>query len=334
MARLHEGRVVLITGAGGGVGREYALEFARLGAKVVVNDLGGDRAGSGSSSSMADQVVAEIKAMGGEAVANYGNVSSWDDGAAMIKQAVDTFGDLHAVVCNAGILRDRMFVNMSEAEWDAISTVHLKGTFVPARHFAAHCRDQHKKEGGTVHRALITTTSYVGLFGNVGQANYAPAKSHLAMLAQVLAVELARFNVTVNSLAPTGHTRLTADLISKAKQEQRDKAIAAGDFEAMAPVNNAAIVAWLCSPENTDVTGRIFISSPSKGAFGVALAEPYHQGPRAEVKGGHFETTEMGPVIRDLVAQTKVETFHETHMAGQRAAQVGKEPEKKAAAKL
>lgn len=323
MAQLHAGRVVLVTGAGGGVGREYALEFARLGAKVVVNDLGGDRAGNGSSSSLADSVVAEIKAAGGEAVANYGSVSNWDDGAAMIKQAVDTFGDLHAIVCNAGILRDRMFVNMSEAEWDAISNVHLKGTFVPARHFAAYCRDQHKKEGGKVHRAIITTTSFVGLFGNVGQANYSPAKSHLAMLAQVLAVELARFNVTVNSIAPTGHTRLTADLVSKEQNEKRDRLIAAGEFEPMAPVNNAAIVAWLCSPEASDVTGRVFISSPRKGAFGVALAEPYHQGPRAEVQGKRFETAEMGAVIRDLVAQTKVKTFYENHLAGQRAAQVG-----------
>lgn len=311
---LHAGRVVIITGAGGGVGRAYALEFARQGAKLVINDLGGKSDGTGSSSSAADAVVDEIRAMGGEAVANYGSVASWEDGAAMVKQAVDTFGDLHAVVCNAGILRDKTLVNMSESEWDAIMQVHLKGTFVPCRHAAAYWRDQSRK-GKTEHRAIITTSSVVGLFGNYGQSNYAPAKAHLAMMAQVMAAELARFNVTVNSICPWAATRLTDPLAPKKVVEARNRRLAAGEFDAMDPQNCAASVVWLCSPEAKDVTGRVFLIQPDqlKNSTSVILCEGYTRGPTAVSVGKRFDAAGMGGKIRELIAGAKVPTFPETY---------------------
>ena len=211
MAGICDGRVVIITGAGGGIGREHALAFAREGAKVVVNDIGGARDGSGSDAGPAQQVVDEIKALGGEAVANTDDISSWDGAERIVAQAIETYGTLHVLVNNAGILRDRMMVNMTEAEWDAVIKVHLKGTFAPAHHAAAYWRDQ-SKAGNPVDARIINTSSSSGIYGNVGQSNYGAAKAGIAAFTIITSQELGRYGVTVNAIAPTALTRMTEDL--------------------------------------------------------------------------------------------------------------------------
>ena len=211
MSKLCEGRVAIVTGAGRGIGREHALSLARHGAKVVVNDLGGNMDGTGADASPAQQVVDEIEGMGGEAVANGDNVASWDGAEAMIRQAIDTFGDLHVVVNNAGILRDRVLANMTEAEWDAVIAVHLKGTFAPSRHAAAYWREQ-AKAGKPVSGRIINTTSVSGIYGNPGQTNYGAAKAGIAAFTNIAAMELARYGVTVNAVGPVALTRMTEGL--------------------------------------------------------------------------------------------------------------------------
>ena len=186
--------------------------LAEHGAKVVVNDLGGDRAGKGNDVGPAQQVVNEIKAMGGEAVANGDDVSDWNGAKHMVDQAISTFGKLDALVLNAGILRDRMLVNMSEDEWDAVIKVHLKGTFAPSRHAAAYWRDQAKAKGGPVDARIVTTTSVSGIYGNIGQTNYGAAKAGIASFTVIAARELGRYGVTVNSISPSALTRMTEDL--------------------------------------------------------------------------------------------------------------------------
>ncbi|MEY4115400.1 MAG: hypothetical protein RIQ32_159, partial [Actinomycetota bacterium] len=201
MSRLCEGRVVIVTGSGRGIGREHALSLAKHGAFVVVNDLGAGVDGKGGDASPAQQVVNEIEAMGGKAIANGDDISSWDGAERLIKTAVETFGDLHAVVNNAGILRDRMLANMSEEEWDAVIKVHLKGTFAPSRHAAAYWRDQ-SKAGKPVDGRIINTSSVSGIYGNVGQTNYGAAKAGIAAFTTIASLELARYGVTVNAVAP------------------------------------------------------------------------------------------------------------------------------------
>ena len=203
-----DGRVAIITGAGRGLGREHALLFAAEGAKVVVNDLGGEADGSGGDATPAQQVVAEIQAMGGEAIANGDNVADWDGAQRLVQMAVETFGDLHVLVNNAGILRDRVVVNMTEAEWDAVIEVHLKGHFCPTRMAAAYWREQ-AKAGKTVNASIIHTSSTSGLLANPGQANYGAAKSGIATLSQICAKELIRYGVRSNAIAPAARTRLT-----------------------------------------------------------------------------------------------------------------------------
>jgi NAD(P)-dependent dehydrogenase (short-subunit alcohol dehydrogenase family) len=200
MARLCEGRIAVVTGAGRGIGREHALMLAAHGAKVVVNDLGGAVDGSGGDLSPAQQVVEEIKAAGGEAVANGDDVSDFAGAERLIQTAIETFGDIHVLVNNAGILRDRMLVNMSEQEWDAVIKVHLKGTFGPARHAAAYWRDQ-SKAGKEVDARIINTTSVSGIYGNPGQSNYGAAKAGIAAFTGIVALEIARYGVTVIALA-------------------------------------------------------------------------------------------------------------------------------------
>ncbi len=203
-----EGRVAVITGAGRGLGREHALLFASEGAKVVVNDLGGDQQGGGADATPAQQTVDDIRAMGGEAVVNGENVADWDGARRLVEQAVDTFGDLHVLVNNAGILRDRVVVNMTEDEWDSVVRVHLKGHFAPA-HFAANYWREQTKSGREINAAIVNTTSTSGLFSNPGQANYDAAKSGIATLTQVMAKELVRYGVRANAIAPGARTRLT-----------------------------------------------------------------------------------------------------------------------------
>ena len=253
-----DGRVAIITGAGRGLGREHALLFAQEGAKVVVNDLGGDMHGDGGDPSAAMQTVDEIKAFGGEAVVNGENVADWEGAHRLVQQAIDTFGDLHVLVNNAGILRDRVIINMTEAEWDAVIAVHLKGHFAPTRHAAVYWREQ-SKAGIDAKRSIIHTTSTSGLFANPGQANYDSAKSGIATFSQVCAKELSRYGVRSNAIAPGARTRLT-----EATPGLGDIVKAPADgFDVWDPANVAPFVAFLAS-EGCDFTGETFIVQGGK----------------------------------------------------------------------
>ena len=249
-----DGRVAIITGAGRGLGREHALLFASEGAKVVVNDLGGDQEGGGADATPAQQTVDDIRAMGGEAVVNGENVADWDGARRLVEQAVDTFGDLHILVNNAGILRDRVIVNMTEDEWDRVVRVHLKGHFAPA-HFAASYWREQTKSGREINAAIVNTTSTSGLFSNPGQANYDAAKSGIATLTQVMAKELVRYGVRANAIAPAARTRLT---LSTPGLGEGMAAPDDGTFDAMDPANVSPMVAYLCTADCT-ITGETFV---------------------------------------------------------------------------
>ncbi|HEX4865526.1 MAG TPA: SDR family oxidoreductase [Acidimicrobiales bacterium] len=240
-------RVAIITGAGRGIGREHALLFAAEGAKVVVNDLGGNADGTGTDASAAQQVVDEIKAAGGEATANHDDVADFEGARRMVQSAIDTYGDLHVLVNNAGILRDRMLVNMTEEEWDAVIHVHLKGHFAPLRHAAAYWREQ-SKAGHEAKRSVINTSSTSGLFGNVGQTNYGAAKMGIAALTIIADQELSRFGVRVNAIAPAAYTRLTAGLNPDRPYEPGGP---------MDPANISPFVAYLAT-EDCPINGRCF----------------------------------------------------------------------------
>jgi NAD(P)-dependent dehydrogenase (short-subunit alcohol dehydrogenase family) len=239
-----DGRVAIITGAGRGIGREHALLFAREGAKVVVNDLGGAADGSGGDATPAQQVAEEIKAAGGEAVANGDSVSSWEGAQRLVNAAVETFGDLDILVNNAGILRDRVVVNMTEEEWDSVVDVHLKGHFAPTRWAAAYWREQHK--AGVVRpRNLVHTSSTSGLFSNPGQANYGAAKSGIATMSQICAKELVRYGVRSNCIAPAARTRLTLSTPGLGEMIQAPEE--GGAFDIWDPANISPVVAYLAS---------------------------------------------------------------------------------------
>ena len=290
MAGLCEGRVAVITGAARGIGREYALMLASEGAKVVVNDLGQARDGTGAEDvSPAQQVVDEIAGMGGEAVANGDDVSDWDGAKRMIDQAVETFGGLDVVINNAGILRDRMLTNMTEAEWDAVIKVHLKGTFAPSRHAAAYWREK-VKAGEENDARIINTTSVSGIYGNPGQTNYGAAKSGIASFTIIAAKELFRYGVTCNAISPGALTRMTEDLgIGQADDEAK---------EAMNPRWVAPIVTWLASTESSNVTGRVFQAS----GRGLGIANTWHQGPMVDAVD---DPNALGPIVRELMADAQ-----------------------------
>ena len=289
MSKLCEGRIAVVTGAGRGIGREHALSLAAHGAKVVVNDVGAAVDGSGSDLSPAEQVVQEIKGMGGEAVANGDSVSSWEGAQRLINTAVESFGDLHVVVNNAGILRDRVLANMTEEEWDAVINVHLKGTFAPSRWAAAYWRERFKA-GQPVDGRIINTTSVSGIYGNPGQTNYGAAKAGIAAFTNIAALELARYGVTVNAVAPVALTRMTEGLgPAPETDEQR---------EMRSPRWIAPIVTWLASAESKDVSGRVFEASGDV----LAIAEGWVRGPRqAPVE----DPTLLGPIVRDLLAKAR-----------------------------
>ena len=290
MARLCEGRVVIVTGGARGIGREHSLMLAEHGAKVIVNDLGAARDGTGDADvSPAQQVVDEIVAAGGEAAANGSDVSDFSSAKEMVEQAIETFGDLHAVVNNAGILRDRMLVNMDESEWDAVIRVHLKGTFAPSRHAAAYWREQ-SKAGEDVSGRIVNTTSVSGIYGNPGQTNYGAAKMGIAAFTIIAARELARYGITVNAVAPGALTRMTEDLgMGQASEEQQAQ---------MHPRYIAPIVTWLCSEQSSAVTGRVFEASGRM----LAVAEGWVRGPTIDA----IEDPELiGPAALDLVAQAR-----------------------------
>ena len=291
MSRLCEDRVAIVTGAGRGIGREYALMLAEHGAKVIVNDLGGTRDGSGSDLGPAEEVVQEIEKAGGSAIANGADVSDFQDAKAMIQQAIDTYGRLDVLVNNAGILRDRMLVNMEEHEWDAVIKVHLKGTYAPAHHAAQYWR-QMSKAGTPVDARLINTSSVSGIYGNIGQTNYGAAKAGIASFTVIAARELKRYGVTVNCIAPGALTRLTEDLghwqelTDEIKQQRSPRWI-------------APIVTWLASSDSKDVTGRMFEASGDV----LAVAEGWRRGPRTKPIE---DPTKIGEVARQLVDEARL----------------------------
>jgi NAD(P)-dependent dehydrogenase (short-subunit alcohol dehydrogenase family) len=245
-----EGKVAIVTGAGRGIGREHALALARAGAKVVVNDLGAALSGEGRDDTPAQQVVQEIEALGGEAVANDANVADFEQAGAMVQQALDRFGRLHILVNNAGILRDRMLVNMSEQEWDAVINVHLKGHFAPTRHAAAHWRER-SKAGDTVTARVINTSSPSGVFGNIGQGNYGAAKAGIAAFTVIAAQELHRYGITVNCLAPNARTRMTEETFDMGAPDPNE-------FDPLDPGNMSPVVVALCADEAQQITGQVF----------------------------------------------------------------------------
>ena len=260
-------RVVIVTGGGRGIGREHALLFASEGAKVVVNDLGGSVDGSGDDRSAAQQVVDEIRAMGAEAIANSDDVADFAGAKRLVDSAVEAFGDLHVLVNNAGILRDKMLVNMSEDDWDSVVHVHMKGHFAPTRHAAAYWRQQ-AKDGREVHAAVVNTSSTSGLLGNPGQSNYGAAKAGIAAFTVIAATELSRYGVRVNAIAPAARTRMTAqtpglDEIVKAPKDP-------GEFDVWDPANVSPLVAYL-STEKCPFTGKMFFVQGGQ----VSLFQPW-----------------------------------------------------------
>ncbi len=284
-----EGRVVIVTGAGRGLGRAHALAFARQGAKVVVNDLGSELDGEGRSAGPAGEVVDAIRAQGGKAVGSGADVADWDDAAALVRTALESFGRLDVVVNNAGILRDRMFVNASETEWDAVIRVHLKGHFCVSRHACAHWRAE-SKAGRSVDARIINTSSGAGLQGNVGQAAYSAAKAGIAALTLVQAAELGRYGITANAIAPSARTRMTEALFADAMARPD------GGFDAAAPENVSPLVVWLGSPESRDVTGQTF----EVGGGAISAADGWREGPRVD-KGERWEPDEIGAAVHDLL---------------------------------
>ena len=287
-----EGRVAIVTGAGRGIGREHALMLASEGAAVVVNDLGAQPDGSGADPGPADEVVAEIEAMGGRAVVNGADITDFDEAGAMVQQAIDAFGKLDVLVNNAGILRDRMIFSMSEQEWDDIIKVHLKGHFCPTRHAAAYWREQ-TKAGHAVDARVINTASPSGLYGNAGQTNYGAAKAGIAGFTLVCALELGRLGVTANCLAPTAMTRLVAPLMGG------EENISDEVKEAISPRWVATVATWLASPLSKDVTGRVF---DVRGET-IAIADGWHRGPDGTNPGGDPEGA--GKVIQELLTQAR-----------------------------
>jgi NAD(P)-dependent dehydrogenase (short-subunit alcohol dehydrogenase family) len=276
---LCQDRAVVVTGAGRGIGRAHALAFAAEGALVVVNDVDGDATAG---------VVAEIEALGGQAVANTSDIADWAGASELIRTALAHFGRLDVLVNNAGFVRDRMLVNLGEDEWDAVVRVHLKGHFAPLRHAADHWRAE-AKAGRVPSARVINTSSGAGLLGSLGQGNYSAAKAGIAGLTVVAAAELARYGVTVNAIAPAARTRMTeAVFASMARPDS--------GFDAMAPENVSPLVVWLGSEESSQVTGRVFEVEGGK----VSVAQGWRHGPVVD-KGGRWDPAELGPVVKDLL---------------------------------
>jgi NAD(P)-dependent dehydrogenase (short-subunit alcohol dehydrogenase family) len=295
---LLDGRVVIVTGAGGGIGRAHALAFAAEGARVVVNDIGvgldGSAAGGGSA---AQGVVDEITAAGGEAVTSGANVADWGQAEGLINTAVDTFGGLDVLVNNAGIVRDRMVATTSEEEFDAVIAVHLKGHFATMKHAAAYWRGLIKEGNASpdsLNARIINTSSGAGLQGSVGQGNYSAAKAGIAGLTLVAAAEMGRYGVTVNAIAPSARTRMTETVFAEMMSTQD------AEFDAMAPENISPLVVWLGSVESRDVTGTVF---EVEGGI-IRVAEGWARGAEAN-KGARWDPAELGPVVTDLLAKSR-----------------------------
>lgn len=288
---LCDGRVVIVTGAGRGLGRAYALGLAREGAKVVVNDLGVGTHGDATAERPAAQVVEEIRALGGEAVASYDDVTDWEAGGLIVQTALDAFGDLHAVVNNAGFVRDRMFVSCTPEEWDAVINIHLRGHFCTSRHAVDYWRAQ-QKAGKAVDARIINTTSGAGLHGSIGQSAYSAAKGGIASLTLVQAAELARYGITSNALAPNARTRMTETAFAEAMQAKE------GEFDIYDPENTAPLVAWLCSPQSADVSGQVFELLGGN----IRLCLGWTDGPEFD-KGSRWDAAGIGDKIHELMRE-------------------------------
>jgi NAD(P)-dependent dehydrogenase (short-subunit alcohol dehydrogenase family) len=305
VAGINEGRVAVVTGAGGGIGRAHAIGLAASGAKVVVNDIGAASDGSGFEAGPAQAVVDEIIAAGGEAVRNTDNIATHEGAKALIDQAIEHFGDLHILVNNAGILRDKMMVNMTEADWDSVIAVHLKGTYGPSHHAAAHWRDQ-SKAGKEVSGSIINTSSASGVFGNVGQANYGAAKAGIAAFTIITSMELARYGVRVNALSPTATTRMTENLAG-----WEERAAAAGG---MPPEGVASVAVFLASRLSEPITGRVFLVTGGS----VTVLEGWSKGPSV-VTEGIWDPEALATVLPEAVANAAINA----NMRGERAPATG-----------
>ncbi|GGR71729.1 putative short-chain dehydrogenase/reductase [Streptomyces humidus] len=311
MSAICDGRVVVVTGAGRGLGRAHALAFAAQGARVVVNDLGvtldgtphtpgptGTRHTPGStgtpgvlrSDGPAAAVVAEIRAAGGEAIAHGGDIATPEGAASLVTTALEAYGRLDTLVNNAGFLRDRMLVNLDEDDWDAVLRVHLKGHFLPLKHAAAHWRAEHKA-GRTPHARIVNTSSGAGLLGSVGQGNYSAAKAGIVALTLVAAAELARYGVQVNAIAPAARTRMTQRAFAETM------AAPATGFDAMAPENVSPLVVWLGSAASEGVTGRVFETEGGR----ITVMEGWRPGPALD-KGARWDPAELGEAVQELLA--------------------------------
>lgn len=295
MSGIVAGRVVIVTGAGRGIGREHALAYAREGAKVVVNDIGAGLDGSTTGESPAEQVVAEIKSSGGEAVVNGDDVADWAGAQSLVNTAIETFGALDILVNNAGFLRDKMLVSMSEEDWDNVIRVHLKGHFAMLRHAAAYWRAE-SKAGNPRAARVINTSSGAGLYGSVGQGNYAAAKAAIAELTIQAAAEMKAYGVTVNAIAPSARTRMTTsagDAMAAQMAPPED-----GSFDTMDPANVSPLVVWLGSEEAGSVSGRVF---EVEGGT-VSVTDGWQRSVKRD-KGARWDPAELGPVVTDILAE-------------------------------
>ncbi len=291
MAGICEGRVVIVTGAGRGIGRAHALEFARQGAKVVVNDIGVELDGAGGGTGPAGEVVEAIRAPGGDALANGSDVSDFKQAGELVKTAIDSFGGLDVVVNNAGIVRDRMFVSCSEEEWDAVIRVHLKGHFCVASNACAYWR-QRAKAKEPVDARIINTSSGAGLQGSIGQSAYSAAKAGITTLTLIQAAEMGRYNITSNAIAPSARTRMTEEVFADMMKKPDS------GFDVMDPANVASLVVWLGSAESKDVTGRVFEVAGGE----ISVADGWRAGPKVD-KGARWEPDELGAAVQDLLAK-------------------------------
>jgi NAD(P)-dependent dehydrogenase (short-subunit alcohol dehydrogenase family) len=286
-----EGRVVIVTGAGRGIGREHALGFAREGARVIVNDLGVEPDGTGASTGPAQQVVDAIDALGGVAIANTDDIADWDGARRLVRSAVDTFGALDVLVNNAGFVRDRMLFTTSEEEWDAVIRVHLKGHFAVTRHASEYWRER-SKAGEAVDARIVNTSSGAGLMGSVGQGAYSAAKGGIAALTLVEAAEMGRYGVTANAIAPAARTRMTEQVFSDRMQAPDS------GFDVNDPANISPLVVWLGSSESAEVTGRVFEVEGGS----ISVADGWQHGPALD-KGARWDPAEVGAVVHKLLAQ-------------------------------
>lgn len=290
---INQDRVIIITGAARGLGRAHALAFAASGAKVVVNDIGTSLAGDGLSAGPAEEVAAEIRAAGGEAIANTDDVADFEAAGNLVKSALDTWGRLDVVVNNAGVLRDRMFVSGNVDEWDAVMRVHLRGHYSVTRNACAYWRAE-AKAGRRPDARIINTSSGAGLQGSIGQSAYACAKGGIAALTLVQAAEMGRYGITANAIAPAARTRMTEAVFAQTMAKPED-----GSFDVMHPANVSPLLVWLGSPEAAQVTGRVFEVAGGT----ISVADGWRTGPEVD-KGARWDPAELGPVIHELLERS------------------------------